>query len=129
MSAALPLLLFVEDDLPFVRLVVQALADVYALESVTSLRQALTRLREARYYAGILLDVNLPDSRGLSTLLAVLRHARGIPLLVLTGEDSTVMEYAADYIILAKPDINWTTFPAQVQAFLTAYAASRGQDD
>ena len=35
----------------------------------------------------VLLDLNLPDSRGLDTFRALHRHALGIPIVVLSGED------------------------------------------
>jgi len=35
----------------------------------------------------VLLDLNLPDSRGLDTFRALHRHAFGIPIVVLSGED------------------------------------------
>ena len=63
----------------------------------------------------ILLDLNLPDSRGKDTLKIINQKAPGIPIIILTGfsdEDfaiSTLEMGAQDYIVKGQTDKNLLT--------------------
>jgi signal transduction histidine kinase len=62
----------------------------FALEGAESLKAGLLQLDRGEFDV-ILLDLNLPDSRGLETVKAVHRKAAGTPIVVLTGfEDESV---------------------------------------
>ena len=52
----------------------------------TNLAAGLAQLARADVDV-VLLDLNLPDSRGLDTFRIVYRHAFGLPIVVLSGED------------------------------------------
>jgi putative two-component system response regulator len=62
-------------------------------------------------FAAVLLDLGLPDSKGLGTLTKMLEKFPGLPVIVLTGMDDygtgieAVKDGAQDYI--AKGRINW----------------------
>jgi two-component system, sensor histidine kinase and response regulator len=106
-------LLLVEDNPGDARLLREALRDLgeasYALEVVETLDGGLSRLGNGRFEA-VLLDLSLPDSHGLDTLLAVRRHAPSIPVVVLTGlEDEsvaldTLKAGAQDYLVKGRFD-------------------------
>lgn len=53
------------------------------VETATSLAQARQKVQEHEY-DGILLDLELPDSNGMSTLIEMRESARGIPIVVYT---------------------------------------------
>jgi signal transduction histidine kinase len=99
--------LLVEDNPGDARLVREALADVegtdVALAHVSRLSEART-LVEAHRYDVVLLDLSLPDARGLATLHQLQGHAANIPIVVLTGLDDeataiqAVQEGAQDYL-------------------------------
>ena len=60
----------------------------------------------------VLLDLNLPDSQGLETFLMMYAHAKGVPIVVLTGYDDqtiatkAVQAGAQDYLIKGQVDDN-----------------------
>ena len=58
----------------------------YRLEVASSLADGLARLKHGRIDA-IVLDLNLPDSTGLTTFLRVQPKATQVPIVVLVGED------------------------------------------
>jgi signal transduction histidine kinase len=83
--------LLVEDDHAFATFLSTALstdAGGIGLSTVGRLSTALDRVRTLDTDA-ILLDLNLPDSRGLATLEAMLPVAGRVPIVVLTGIDDT----------------------------------------
>jgi len=83
-------LLLVEDNPGDALLVSEALAEFdnrsLSLEPVGSLKQALEALG-ARSFDGIILDLTLPDSRGVDTLARVAEATDAVPIVVLTGLD------------------------------------------
>lgn len=101
-------ILLVEDNRADVRLIREALSEAenfpFQIVHVDRLVQALQRLRVEQFDV-VLLDLSLPDSRGLSTLIYAREQAPGIPLVVLTGTDdealalSAVREGAQDYLV------------------------------
>lgn len=85
--------LLVEDDRNLAELLATALAEgEEPLDSSVAhrLQTALKALEQSEPDA-ILLDLNLPDSRGLDTLRAVLARARNSPVVVLTGLDDRTL--------------------------------------
>jgi signal transduction histidine kinase len=88
-------------DLTRLRLV-EANADVQ-VKCVDRLSAALSCLAERP--AVILLDLNLPDSRGAATYRSILEKAAGIPVVILSGQDDEALankalhQGAQDYLV------------------------------
>jgi signal transduction histidine kinase/HPt (histidine-containing phosphotransfer) domain-containing protein len=101
-------LLLIEDSPDDALLIRELLADArqaeFEVQHVEWLRLALERLVQGGLDA-VLLDLQLPDSRGLDTFRAVQKAAPGVPVVVLSGfEDETtaltaVQEGAQDYLV------------------------------
>jgi PAS domain S-box-containing protein len=101
-------MLLVEDSPTDVLLIQEALADApamrIAVRSCARLSEALEHLH-ARRLDVVLLDLGLPDSQGLDTLVRVQRQDPRTPIVVLTGlDDETVAlqamhEGAQDYLV------------------------------
>lgn len=110
-------LLMIEDDPEAILLMGVQLSEAcgpnmtFALESAETLKKGLL-MAERGDYDAILLDLNLPDSRGLDTIRAARHKAGGKPIIVMTGfEDEKVgLEAIAlgaqDYLI--KDRLNMT---------------------
>jgi signal transduction histidine kinase len=80
-------LLLVEDDPGHAELAQRVLANsgfAYDVEWVTCLADAVNRLRSARFDV-LLLDLTLPDCRGLETVATLRRHQPDLPVVVLTS--------------------------------------------
>jgi PAS domain S-box-containing protein len=100
--------LIVEDDSEDVMLIREMLAEAkggrFVAESCARISEALTLL-ESGDFDVILLDLNLPDSRGLDTISSVHERNPSVPLVVLTGQaDPTlgvqaVQAGAQDYLV------------------------------
>jgi Flp pilus assembly CpaE family ATPase len=100
--------LLIEDNPGDARLVWEMLADAEAnsflVHTADSLVAALDALAHDRFDVA-LVDLSLPDSNGLDTLLTVQRHAPGLPMVALTGLNSESMALAAvergaqDYLV------------------------------
>ncbi len=109
-------LLLVEDDAGDAILVEELLADS-GIRATLSLARSLAEAKELLRSAGIpgciLLDLHLPDARGLEVVTQVLAAAPGAPVVVLTGlaEESAglaaVAAGAQDYLIKGQspPDV------------------------
>lgn len=73
---------------------------VYCVDSLSDGIKAL----EAASFDCIVLDLHLPDAAGMQTLKRMLRVARGIPVVVLTGMDDdgigekAIMQGAVDFV-------------------------------
>lgn len=106
-------LLLIEDNPGDARLVREALADSkwrgLDLEHVASLGEGLARLAQGGVDA-VLLDLTLPDSDGLDTLVRVLERAPRMPVVVLTGLEDEALAFqlgrhgAADYLVKGRVD-------------------------
>lgn len=106
-------LLLVEDNLGDARLAEEALRDMpgvhMTLHTVTSLAAAIARVR-ALPPDIVLLDLSLPDSHGIATLLRLKAEAPDVPIVILTGQDDdevamlAVEEGAQDYIAKSRLD-------------------------
>lgn len=104
--------LLIEDNAADARLVTDMLEHAerttFDLTWVQTLEQADPHM--SRAWDVILLDLNLPDSKGLDTLDAVVRRGRGGPIVVLTGLDASELGTAAlsrgaqDYLMKGRFD-------------------------
>ena len=107
--------LLIEDDPDDVLLLRQMLAEVednrFDLECADRLQAGLDRLAQGGIHV-VLLDLSLPDSQGLDTLVTVHARALGVPLVVLAGLDDemlaveAVREGAQDYLVKGQIDSN-----------------------
>src|SRR5437764_4694785 len=104
--------LLVEDnpaDARLVREMLKAVRPSLALTHVTRLDDALEHLR-THGFSAVLLDLTLPDSEGMDTLVRARDQAPQTPIVVLTGmadEDraaKAVREGAQDYLIKGQVD-------------------------
>jgi DNA-binding response OmpR family regulator len=97
MEGALRLLL-VEDNPRDARLLDLALGETdgiaYRLEVAPNLAEGVRRLLEGGIHL-VLLDLGLPDSQGLDTLVRLVQAVADVPIVVLTGLDDEQMERAA----------------------------------
>jgi PAS domain S-box-containing protein len=108
MSSDLINALLIEDDPDDVLLVKESLAEVslgrIKLAYTGRLSRGLLEL-SVRSYDVVLLDLNLPDSRGLETLKTVIKSYPKMPVVVLSGlaDDATTIEAvrrgAQDYLV------------------------------
>ena len=99
--------LLIEDNPGDARLVQEMLVDAegtFRVQTAASLVAALDALAHEKFDVA-LVDLSLPDSNGLETLLTVQRHAPGLPMVALTGLKSESMALAAvkqgaqDYLV------------------------------
>jgi PAS domain S-box-containing protein len=104
--------LLVEDDLAYARFAthtITAVASEYLVVHVPALAPALERLEHARFDA-VLLDLGLPDSEGLSALVAIAQAVPSLPIVVLTARSDEELSRAAlrqgaqDYVIKGETD-------------------------
>jgi PAS domain S-box-containing protein len=102
-------ILLIEDNPGDIRLLQEYLkdgsaADGFQITQAGRLSTGLERLAEARFDA-VLLDLSLPDSQGLDTLVRLHGAAKDVPIVVLTGiEDEAlgvklVQAGAQDYLV------------------------------
>lgn len=100
--------LLVEDSPADVRLLLEFLKEVptnpFQVTQCDRLETALNNLADSRFDI-ILLDLTLPDSIGLETLVKIHRQVPAIPVVVLTGLDDEIItlramqEGAQDYLV------------------------------
>jgi DNA-binding response OmpR family regulator len=108
-------LLIVEDDIDYVDIIRICLEEpdsmglTFELERADRLELGLKLLDAARFDA-VLLDLTLPDSRGLETISRVIDRGYDVPILVMTnlGDESVAFEAmrlgAQDYMVKATSD-------------------------
>jgi PAS domain S-box-containing protein len=83
----------------------------FALETVTTLAEALERIERDETPDLALLDLSLPDSRGLETFRVLHAAAPDLPVVVMSGSDDeelairTVQEGAQDYLCKGDLDV------------------------
>jgi PAS domain S-box-containing protein len=100
--------LLVEDDSAFVESLRASLTDAlsarFELPQAGTLNEAFERVGR-EHFDMILLDLSLPDSRGITTFLELHRRAPAVPMIVLTGTEDEEMalevlrEGAQDYLV------------------------------
>jgi two-component system, cell cycle sensor histidine kinase and response regulator CckA len=104
--------LLVEDDPAFLRFLRESLQGLSAeleMSVVTRLSAAIACLKTQTFDA-VLLDLNLPDSSGLSTLQQITAIDGSVPIVVLTGTDDARQAQdalrlgAQDWLTKAQPD-------------------------
>lgn len=128
-STAEPRILLIEDDSDYAyilrRMLTQRGGSALPLEHVDRLEDGISRMEEGGIDA-VLLDLDLPDSFGIDTFLAVHNRAPEIPVVVLTGLDDetvavgAVRKGAQDYLV--KGD-----FEGQLLVRAIRYAIERNQ--
>jgi len=105
-------LLLVDDDTVDQRLIMKSLSRFsqnvrFNIETAGTLAEATEHLRSDKYDI-VLLDLNLPDSTGISTVQGVQSANSNIPIVVLTGLPDekmglqTIEEGAEDYLVKGK---------------------------
>jgi signal transduction histidine kinase len=107
--------LLIEDNPGDTRLIKEMLAEArgacFELECADRLSSGLACLAQGRIDV-VLLDLGLPDSRGLGTLVKVQAEVLTVPVVVLTGLDDealaveAVKEGAQDYLVKGEVDSN-----------------------
>jgi signal transduction histidine kinase len=113
MPASQPILL-VEDNPGDALLLKEALRDFnhtppFELIHVERLALGIERTKQERF-AAVLLDLSLPDAKGLETVVRMHQEARALPIIVLTGLDDNsvaleaVRAGAQDYLIKGEID-------------------------
>jgi DNA-binding response OmpR family regulator len=109
-------ILLVEDNPGDARLIEEMIKEVegtthFELVHVKSLGEALQSLG-ANSFDSILLDLGLPDSSGLNTLIKVHTEAPEMPIVVLTGladeavSAEALRQGAQDYLVKGRVDSN-----------------------
>lgn len=84
-------------------------SDRYSIEWANTLTSGIQKLSSSHFDI-LLLDLNLPDSRGIETLMPVRRLAPTLPVIVLTSQDdeasaiTALKSGAQDYLIKGKID-------------------------
>jgi signal transduction histidine kinase len=108
-------ILVIEDDLEYVEIVKMCLEEPdsmglkFELERADRLEVGLKLLEAARFDA-VLLDLTLPDSRGIETVERLIGRGLDVPILVMTnlGDEMTAFEAmrlgAQDYMVKATSD-------------------------
>lgn len=104
--------LLVEDNPGDARLFEELLRESrvpFALKLETTMKGALERLEKESFHV-VILDLTLPDSRGIETFYSVRRRFGGVPIIVLSGLNDeelalrTVEEGAQDYLVKGHVD-------------------------
>ncbi|MDH5655600.1 MAG: ATP-binding protein [Spirochaetia bacterium] len=106
-------ILLIEDDKNFAELIKYLLATVYHVHvfvnSVVSLKEASSALHE-QIFDAILLDINLPDAKGLNSLSEIISLSRRSPVIILTSNEDIELSMEAmklgaqDYLYKSKID-------------------------
>ena len=100
--------LLIEDNRGDARLIQEYLAEVEGLSFTLEVRERFVAGLERLIRGGIdvvLLDLSLPDSRGLETFVRLQREAPAVPVVVLTGFNDEILavkavqEGAEDYLV------------------------------
>jgi len=110
-------ILLVEDEPADAELIWRALErfgkDEYSVECVESLKDCVARLGEKEDLDLVIVDLSLPDSRGLETFEQIQEHAPGLPIVILTGLDEESVALGAlklgaqDYLVKGGFDERW----------------------
>ena len=101
-------ILLIEDNPGDIRLLQEYLKEgstsQFQITPADRLSTGLERLAETRFDA-VLLDLSLPDSQGIDTLVRLHKGAKGVPIVVLTGTEDDVLGVrliqagAQDYLV------------------------------
>lgn len=108
-------ILLVEDDAIYARLIKEMLTDAFGekdafiISHATHLADAFKSCNENSFDIA-LLDIMLPDSRGIETFQKLNQHIRSVPIVVLSGLDdetfavNAVRQGAQDYLVKMQVD-------------------------
>lgn len=104
-------LLLIEDNSADARLVQEELSSEISFDITTigSLSEAILKIRDINIDV-ILLDLDLPDSKGINTFIKLYEHANNIPIVILSGiKDENlalkaVSQGAQDYLVKGEID-------------------------
>ncbi len=109
-------ILLVEDNPGDIRLLQEILREVTTtrcqITPVMTLSEAIITLSSSINFDVVLLDLSLPDSQGIESLLKLCDRAANLPIIVLTGSDdetlaiSAMQQGAQDYLIKGQVDRN-----------------------
>jgi PAS domain S-box-containing protein len=109
-------ILLVEDNPGDIRLLQEILREVTTtrcqITPVMTLAAAIITLSSNINFDVVLLDISLPDSQGIDSLLKLRDRAANMPIIVLTGSDdetlaiSAMQQGAQDYLIKGQVDRN-----------------------
>ena len=126
-------ILLIEDNPGDIRLLQGYLKESSAcrfeITQAGGLSMGIERLAEARFDA-VLLDLSLPDSQGLDTLVRLHEAAKDVPIVVLTGDEDEVLGVrliqagAQDYLV--KGDV---TGPLLVHSLRYAAERKRAEEE
>ncbi len=106
-------ILLVEDNPGDARLIQEYLKDAGMFRAHLTHAERLSdaqRMLETDRFEVVLLDLSLPDSKGLDTVVRAMEHARGVPVVVLTGLNDeelalrALQEGAQDYLVKGRMD-------------------------
>lgn len=108
-------ILLVEDNPGDARLIEEMVKEVeeathFEMVHVESLGEALSRLNENSSFDSILLDLGLPDSKGLDTLIRVHDKVPHMPVVIITGladeavSAEALRRGASDYLVKGRVD-------------------------
>ena len=107
--------LIIEDDITFATLLKEQLSmsaiDKFEVAMVDKVYDAIEKIPTGNFDV-ILLDLNLPDSRGIDTVKHIREATYDLPIIVLTGEDDASMALKSvrmgmqDYLIKGQLDTN-----------------------
>jgi PAS domain S-box-containing protein len=108
-------ILIIEDNSADARLFKEILSEFnsssYILENASRLSEGLKKILNNKFDI-VILDLNLPDSFGIESILKVVSANRSIPIIVLTGTDDLELAVkslnagAEDYLIKGQFDYN-----------------------
>jgi len=130
--------LLVDDSAADVRLMREALADQretpVRLLHADRLSTGLARLAEGGVDV-VLLDLGLPDSQGLETLIKVRHHAPRVPVIVLTASDDIALaiqalqQGAQDYLVKASVQVSRDLVGRSIRYAIERHRVERLKDD
>lgn len=104
MGEAKATILAFDDDAGFLRQLKESLSAEYAVETATSIPQAM-KIVLTRHLDLILLDMNMPEMSGLEFLKTLRQRNHHTPVIMLTGETktetvvATIQAGAVDYVV------------------------------
>lgn len=136
MTAAVAHVLLVEDDEPYRHLLERALGRTSKLRVVVTsvgTRRAAEQVLALKPFDLVLLDLSLPDSHGVDSVIGVVRVAPDTPVIVLSGREDldvavvAIRAGASDYLVKRTVPDAEELERAMLYALLRAQAADRGR--
>ncbi len=122
-----PEFLIVEDDAALARSLARIVGEYGEVSIAPTVQQARYALTQDRPWAGVVLDLNLPDGFGLDLLTEIRAEGTVLPVMVLTGEFNRELVNSAQALraeYVCKP-----ASPGNLLPFIKDAIAQRGLDD